>query len=84
MKARVKATGEIIEVHDCSADMYVEKFGEVTGRVYHITELDFDNLDSWIKRLRRKMTKQKSASAPTPAVSDTTTVVSDSIKAGQR
>ena len=46
MKARVKATGEIIEVHDCSADMYVEKFGEITGRVYHITELDFDNLDS--------------------------------------
>ena len=45
MKARVKATGEIVEVHDCSADMYVEKFGEITGRLYHITELDFDNLD---------------------------------------
>lgn len=49
-----------------------------------VWKLDFDNLDSWIKRLRRKMTKQKSASAPTPAVSDTTSVVSDSIKAGQR
>ena len=46
MKARVKETGEIIEVHDCSADMYVEKFGEITGRLYHITELDFDNLES--------------------------------------
>lgn len=45
MKARVKETGEIIEVHDCSADMYVEKFGEITGRLYHITELDFDNLE---------------------------------------
>ena len=46
MKARVKETGEIIEVHDCSADMYVEKFGELTGRLFHITELDFDNLES--------------------------------------
>ena len=46
MKARVKATGEIVEVHDCSSDMYVEKFGEVSGRLFHITELDFDNLES--------------------------------------
>ena len=46
MKARVKATGEILEVQDCSADMYVEKFGELTGRLFHITELDFDNLES--------------------------------------
>lgn len=46
MKARVKATGEIIEVHDCSSDMYVEKFEEVSGRIFHITELDFDNLES--------------------------------------
>lgn len=46
MKARIKETGEIIEVRDCSADMYVEKFGELTGRLFHITELDFDNLES--------------------------------------
>ena len=46
MKARVKETGEIVEVHDCSSDMYVEKFGEVSGRLFHITELDFDNLES--------------------------------------
>ena len=46
MKARVKETGEIVEVHDCSNDMYVEKFGEVSGRLFHITELDFDNLES--------------------------------------
>ena len=46
MKARIKATGEIVEVHDCSSDMYVEKFGEVSGRLFHITELDFDNLES--------------------------------------
>ena len=46
MKARIKETGEIIEVQDCSADMYVEKFGELTGRLFHITELDFDNLES--------------------------------------
>jgi hypothetical protein len=26
--------------------MYVEKFGEMSGRVFHITELDFDNLDN--------------------------------------
>ena len=26
--------------------MYVEKFGEVSGRLFHITELDFDNLES--------------------------------------
>lgn len=45
MKARVKETGEIVEVHDCSNDMYVEKFGEMSGRLFHITELDFDNLD---------------------------------------
>ena len=42
----MKATGEIVEVHDCSSDMYVEKFGEVSGRLFHITELDFDNLES--------------------------------------
>lgn len=46
MKARIKETGEIVEVQDCSADMYVEKFGEVSGRLFHITELDFDNLDT--------------------------------------
>jgi hypothetical protein len=46
MKARVKETGEIVDVHDCSNDMYVEKFGELSGRLFHITELDFDNLES--------------------------------------
>ena len=46
MKARIKETGEIVEVHDCSNDMYVEKFGELSGRLFHITELDFDNLES--------------------------------------
>lgn len=46
MKARVKETGEIVEVHDCSNDMYVEKYGEISGRLFHITELDFDNLES--------------------------------------
>ena len=46
MKAKIKETGEIVEVHDCSSDMYVEKFGELTGRLFHITELDFDNLES--------------------------------------
>lgn len=46
MKARVKETGEIVEVYDCSSDMYIEKFGEVSGRLFHITELDFDNLES--------------------------------------
>ena len=49
MEARVKATGEIVEVkiidHPCTDEMYVEKFGEMSGRVFHITELDFDNLD---------------------------------------
>ena len=49
MKARVKATGEIVEVkiidQISEEDMYVEKFGEMSGRVFHITELDFDNLD---------------------------------------
>lgn len=49
MKARVKATGEIIEVKIIDQlseeEMYVEKFGEMSGRVFHITELDFDNLD---------------------------------------
>lgn len=46
MKARVKATGEIVEVQDFNGNMYVEKFGEVSGRLFHITELDFDNLDT--------------------------------------
>ena len=49
MKARVKATGEIVEVKIIDQlseeEMYVEKFGEMSGRVFHITELDFDNLD---------------------------------------
>ena len=49
MKARVKATGEIVEVKIIDQlkeeEMYVEKFGEISGRVFHITELDFDNLD---------------------------------------
>ena len=49
MKVRVKATGEIIEVKIIDQlseeEMYVEKFGEMSGRVFHITELDFDNLD---------------------------------------
>ena len=49
MKARVKATGEIVEVkiidQISEEEMYVEKFGEMSGRVFHITELDFDNLD---------------------------------------
>jgi hypothetical protein len=50
MKARVKATGEIVEVKIIDQlseeEMYVEKFGEMSGRVFHITELDFDNLDN--------------------------------------
>lgn len=50
MRARVKATGEIIEVKIIDQlseeEMYVEKFGEMSGRVFHITELDFDNLES--------------------------------------
>ena len=49
MKARIKETGEIVEVkiidQPCVEDMYVEKFGEMSGRMFHITELDFDNLD---------------------------------------
>ena len=50
MKARVKETGEIVEVKIIDQlseeEMYVEKFGEMSGRVFHITELDFDNLDN--------------------------------------
>ena len=50
MKARIKATGEIVEVklidQLSEEEMFVEKFGEISGRVFHITELDFDNLDS--------------------------------------
>lgn len=49
MKARIKATGEIVEVKIIDQlseeEMYVENFGEMSGRVFHITELDFDNLD---------------------------------------
>lgn len=42
-----------------------------------VWKLEFDNLDSWIKRLRRKLIKTK------PAVSDTTSVSVDSIKSDQ-
>lgn len=49
MKARVKETGEIVEVKIIDQlneeEMYVEKLGEMSGRVFHITELDFDNLE---------------------------------------
>ena len=45
MKARIKATGEIVDVHECVDDMYLEKIGDMSGRVFHIQELDFDNLD---------------------------------------
>ena len=45
MKARVKETGEIVDVQECAVDMYLEEIGEMIGRVFHITELDFDNLD---------------------------------------
>lgn len=45
MKARVKATGEIVDVQECAVDMYLEEIGEMSGRVFHIQELDFDNLD---------------------------------------
>lgn len=42
-----------------------------------VWKLEFDNLDSWIKRLRRKLIKTK------PAISDTTSVSVDSIKSDQ-
>ena len=45
MKARVKETGEIVDVQECAVDMYLEELGEMSGRVFHIQELDFDNLD---------------------------------------
>ena len=45
MKARVKKTGEIVDVQECAVDMYLEKLGEMSVRVFHIQELDFDNLD---------------------------------------
>ena len=45
MKARVKETGEIVEVKNCSDHMFIEKFGKVSGRIFHITELDFNNLE---------------------------------------
>ena len=45
MKARVKETGEIVDVQECAVDMYLEEPGEMSGRVFHIQELDFDNLD---------------------------------------
>lgn len=45
MKARVKKTGEIEDVQECAVDMYLEKLGEMSVRVFHIQELDFDNLD---------------------------------------
>ena len=45
MKARVKETGEIVDVQECAVDMYLEELEEMSGRVFHIQELDFDNLD---------------------------------------
>ena len=48
MKARIKSTGEIVEVqnYDYGDNMYLEKIGEMSGRVFHISEIDFDNLDT--------------------------------------
>ena len=41
MKARVKATGEIVEVQEYS-DTYLELIGEFGGRLFTDDELEFD------------------------------------------
>lgn len=44
-ESKSKETGEIVDVQECAVDMYLEEIGEMSGRVFHIQELDFDNLD---------------------------------------
>ena len=52
MKARVKATGESVEVVPYGDDMYIEKIGQMSGRCFPAQKLDFDIeniLDYWEK-----------------------------------
>ena len=50
MKARVKATGEIVEVYHYGKPYYVEYIGEKPGRIFYPEELDlFDDPDYWTR-----------------------------------
>ena len=56
MKARIKVSGEIIEVVPYGDDMYIEKIGKISGRCFPSQELDFnieDILSYWDKLLHQ-------------------------------
>ena len=58
MKARVKVTGEIVEVYHYGKPYYVEYIGEEPGRIFYPEELDlFDDPDYWT-RLEHKYAGQ--------------------------
>ena len=50
LKARVKATGEIVEVYQYGKPYYIEYVDEKAGRLFHPEELDFlDDPDYWTR-----------------------------------